>query len=152
ASEVAMAKNLVPGSDRRRFTDESDTFATILGPDLRIEGSLRGSGSLELKGSLKGELSMEGLVWIRPQGSVDGEIEASSVVVEGEVVGSVHATGKVDLRKGCRVEGDITAGSVAAADGSFFEGRITMQQASEPEAVAYEEKRNVSPDDSHSSP
>ena len=148
-----MSRNLVPGSDRRRFTDESDAFATVLGPDLRIEGSLRGSGSLELKGSFKGELSVEGLVWIRSQGSVDGELVASSVVVEGEVVGSVHATGKVDLREGCRVEGDITAGAVAAADGSFFEGRITMpQSAAEPQVVAYEEKRSASSDDDTRSP
>ena len=142
-----MAKNLMSKSDRRRFTDESDAFATVLGPDLRIEGSLRGSGTLKLKGSFKGELSVEGLVWIRPQGSVEGEIEASSVVVEGEVVGSIHVTGKVDLRKGCRVEGDITASAVAAADGSFFEGRIAMPQSPEPEVVAYEEKRRATPDD-----
>jgi cytoskeletal protein CcmA (bactofilin family) len=142
-----MAKNLLSRSDRRRFTDEADAFATVLGPDLRIEGNVRGSGGLELKGSLKGELSMEGLVWILPQGSVHGEIKASSVVVEGRIVGSVQATGKVDLRKGCRVEGDISASAVAAADGSFFEGRIAMPQTPEPEVVAYEEKRRASPDD-----
>lgn len=142
-----MAKNLMSKSDRRRFTDETDTFATVLGPDLNIEGHLSGSGSLELEGSLKGDLSIDGLVWIRPRGSVDGEVKASSVVVEGSIVGSVRATGKVDLRKGCRVEGDITSSAVAAADGSFFEGRIDMPQAPEPEVVAYEEKRRPSPDD-----
>ncbi len=142
-----MAKNLLSKSDGRRFTDDSDSFATIVGPDLRIEGELQGSGGLELKGSFKGELSMEGLVWIRPQGSVDGEIAATSVVVEGRVIGSIEATGKVDLRKGCRVEGDITASSVAAADGSFFEGRISMPQEPKPEVVAYEEKRRSSSDE-----
>ncbi len=142
-----MGRNLVSKSDRRRFTDESDAFATVLGPGLRIEGTFRGTGSLELKGSFKGEMSVEGLVWIRPQGSVDGEVEASSVVVEGEVVGSIHATAKVDLRKGCRVEGDITASSVAAAEGSFFEGRISMPDAAKTQVVAYEEKRGADPDD-----
>ena len=142
-----MAKNLMSRIDSRRFTDETDTFATVLGPDLRIEGKLRGSGSLELKGSLKGELSTEGLVWIRPEGSIDGEVKASSVVVEGNVVGSIQASEKVDLRKGCRVEGDISASAVAAADGSYFEGRIAMPQTPEPEVVAYEEKRHASPDD-----
>ena len=142
-----MAKNLISRSDRRRFTDDSDAFATVLGPDLKIEGNLCGSGGLELKGSFKGKLSMEGLVWIRPQGCLDGEVKASSVVVEGRIIGSAQATGKVDLRKGCRVEGDITASVVAAADGSFFEGRIAMPKSPEPEVVAYEEKRRVSPDD-----
>ena len=134
-------------SDRRRFTDESDAFATVLGPGLRIEGDLRGTGNHELKGSFKGKISVEGLVWIGPQGSINGEVEASSVVVEGEVGGSIHATVKVDLRKGCRVEGDITASAMAAADGSFFEGRITMPETPEPQVVAYEEKREADPDD-----
>ena len=142
-----MAKNLLSRTDRRRFTDEADAFASVLGPNLRVEGNVRGSGGLDLLGSFKGELSIEGLVWIRPQGSVQGEINASSVVVEGRIVGSVQATGKVDLRKGCRVEGDITASSVAAADGSFFEGRITMPQAPKPDVVAYEEKRRSVPGD-----
>lgn len=142
-----MTKNPMSRSDRRRFTDDTDGFATILGPDLKIEGDIRGSGSLELKGSFKGKLSVDGLVWIRPRGSVNGEIEASSVVADGKVVGSIRATGKVDLRKGCRVQGDITASSVAAADGSFFEGRIEMPQAPEPEVVAYKEKRSASQED-----
>jgi cytoskeletal protein CcmA (bactofilin family) len=142
-----MANNLDSKRDRRRFTDETDIFATVLGPDLDIEGHLHGSGSLELKGSFKGDLSMEGLVWIRPQGSVDGDVKASSVVVEGKIVGSVRATGKVDLRKGCRVEGDITSSAVAAADGSFFEGRIDMPQSPEPDVIAYEEKRRPIPAD-----
>jgi cytoskeletal protein CcmA (bactofilin family) len=142
-----MAQKPIPKSDRRRFTDDTDAFAAVLGPDLRIEGNLCGSGGFDLKGSLKGEILVEGLVWIRPQGSVDGEIKASSVVVEGRITGSVQASGKVDLRKGCRVEGDITASSVAAADGSFFEGRITMPQAPKPDVVAYEEKRRSVPGD-----
>jgi len=141
-----MAKNLMSKSDRRRFTDKSGAFATVLGPDLRIEGTVCGSGGLELKGSFKGELLIEGLVWVRPQGSVQGEIKASSVVVEGRIVGSVQATGKVDLREGCRVEGDITASAVAAGEGSFFEGRIAMPQTPEPEVVAYEEKRRANDD------
>jgi len=133
-------------SDRRRFTDGSDAFATVLGPELTIEGKVFGSGSLEIKGTLKGDLSVDGLVWIRPQGSIDGDVEASAVVVEGRIVGRVQATGKVDLRKGCRVLSDIAAASVAAADGSFIEGRITMPHA-EPEVVTYEEKRRASSDD-----
>ena len=140
-----MAKNLMSNLNRRRFTDESDAFATVLGPDLRIDGTIRGPGNLELMGSFKGELSVEGLVWIRSTGSVDGDITAASVVVEGKIVGNIQATGKVDLRKDCRIEGDITATSVAAADGSFFEGRIAMTNDPEPEVVAYEEKRRTHP-------
>lgn len=142
-----MARNLVPKSDRRRFTDDSDDFATVVGPEVTVEGKVHGAGGLELQGRLEGELSMKGLVWIRPQGALEGNLDVSSVVVEGEVTGDIHCSGKVDLREGCRVKGDITAGTVAAAEGSFFEGNIAMPKAPQPEVVTYTEKRQPNSED-----
>jgi cytoskeletal protein CcmA (bactofilin family) len=142
-----MAKIPVSKSDRRRFTDDSVGFASVVGPEVTVEGKVHGAGGLELQGRLEGELSMEGLVWIRPRGALEGNLDVSSVVVEGEVRGDIHCSGKVDLREGCRVTGDITAGTVAAAEGSFFEGRIAMPDAPQPEVVTYTEKRQADSED-----
>ncbi len=91
-------------------------------------------------------LAMEGLVWIRQGGALEGNLDASCVVVEGGVTGDIRSTGRVDLREGCQVQGDITAGSVAAAEGSFFEGRIAMPKTPQPEVMTYTEKRHADPD------
>ena len=142
-----MAKIPVSKSDRRRFTDDSDDFASVVGPEVTVEGKVHGTGGLELQGRLEGELSMQGLVWIRPQGTLEGNLDVSSVVVEGAVTGDIHCTGKVDLREGCRVQGDITAGTVAAAEGSFFEGKIAMPNTPQPEIMTYTEKRQADSDE-----
>ena len=78
-----MAKNLMSKVNRRRFTDQADGFASVLGPETLIEGTFRGAGGVEIEGTVKGELAEDGLVWILARGSVDGEIKAESVVVEG---------------------------------------------------------------------
>lgn len=129
-------------ASRRRFTDTGEPFATVLGSGLAIEGTLRGAGDLEMRGNVKGTLEIDGLVWIKRQARLEGELAATAVVIEGELIGNVVAKGKVDLRSGCRFEGDLTAGAVAAADGSFFEGRITMSGGKSEQVVTYQEKRD----------
>ena len=142
-----MTKNPLSKNDRRRFTDGSDDFATVLGPGVTFEGRVSGAGNVEIEGSLEGEMTMKGLVWIRQGGTVKGDLDATSVVVEGEVQGNIRSTGKVDLREGCRVQGDITAGTVAAAEGSFFEGKVAMPSAPDSQVVTYTEKRQADSDD-----
>jgi cytoskeletal protein CcmA (bactofilin family) len=126
---------------QRRFTDNRDSAASVIGRDLRLEGSLRGAADLEIWGSFEGEISVEGLVCLRPGSRFTGELHTTDLVAEGEVTGVVHATGKVDLRATCRLEGDVTAHRVAAADGAFVEGRITVGDPANDVAVYPERRR-----------
>ena len=111
---------------QRRFTDSRDGAASVIGRGLRLEGTLRGTSDLEVWGSFDGEMTVEGLVRLRPGSRFTGELHTTDLVAEGELVGVVRATGKVDLRATCRLEGEVTAHRVAAADGAFVEGRITV--------------------------
>lgn len=124
----------------RRFTDEHDLFSSAIGPDVEIEGSIRGRTDLEIRGTFQGELEIEGLVWLRPGSRVTGEISATDLVVEGELRGTVQASAKIDMRAACRVEADVTAARIAAAEGSHIEGRIAVTGGSA-EVVGYSERR-----------
>jgi len=125
---------------QRRFTDEREGFASSIGRDVTIEGTIRGATNLEIWGSFEGELEIEGLVWLRPGSKFAGDLTATDLVVEGELRGTVRATSKVDMRASCRVEADVTATRVAAAEGSHIEGRITVAEQSD-QAVGYAERR-----------
>ena len=125
---------------QRRFTDEREGFASSIGRDVTIEGTIRGATNLEIWGSFEGELEIEGLVWLRPGSRFAGELTATDLVVEGELRGTVRATSKVDMRATCHVEADVTATRVAAAEGSHIEGRITVAEQSD-QAVGYAERR-----------
>ena len=125
---------------QRRFTDEREGFASVIGRDVQIEGTIRGATSLEIWGSFEGQMEIEGLVWMRPGSRFAGELLTTDLVIEGELQGSVRATEKVDMRATCRVEADVTASKVAAAEGSHIEGRITVSNKAN-NVVGYSERR-----------
>jgi cytoskeletal protein CcmA (bactofilin family) len=125
---------------QRRFTDEREGFASSIGRDVTVEGRISGATDLEIWGSLEGEVEVEGLVWLRPGSRFAGGLSVTDLVVEGELRGTVRATRKVDMRATSHVIADVTASKVAAAEGSYIEGRITVaKQASE--VIGYAERR-----------
>jgi cytoskeletal protein CcmA (bactofilin family) len=125
---------------QRRFTDEREGFASSIGRDVSIEGAIKGSTDLEIWGSFEGEMEIEGLVWLRPGSRFTGELTTTDLVVEGELCGTVKASSKVDMRASCRVLADVTAARVAAAEGSYIEGRINVTGPAD-EVVGYSERR-----------
>lgn len=125
---------------QRRFTDERAGFASSIGRNATVEGTIKGATDLEIWGSFEGELEIHGLVWLRPGSRFAGGLSATDLVVEGELQGTVRATRKVDMRATSHVVADVTASKVAAAEGSYIEGRITVAEQSD-EVVGYAERR-----------
>lgn len=135
-----MADRQMDPGPQRRFTDEREGFASVIGREVQIDGTIRGAANLEIWGSFEGEIEIDGLVWMRPGSRVTGEIVATDLIVEGELRGTVRATDKVDMRATCHVEADVTASKVAAAEGSYIEGRITVSHSAS-DVVGYAERR-----------
>ena len=129
---------------QRRFTDDRDGFASVIGREVQIEGTIRGATDLEIWGSFDGKIENEGWVWLRPGSRFSGEIMTTNLVVEGQLRGTVRATEKVDMRATCRVEADVTANKVAAAEGSYIEGRIAVSHRAN-DVVGYAERREQGP-------
>ena len=77
---------------------------------------------------------------------VEGPLSAGDAVIEGALKGPLTVRGKVELRATARVRGDIRAGSVALAEGCYFEGHIHMDADGGGGPVSFQEKRR-SPSD-----
>lgn len=92
---------------------------------LVVEGHLRGRGDLRLEGAMRGSITLEGTVSIGPQAQVSAPIRARRVDVGGEVVGNIEAT-HVGVRSGGWVSGDVRASTIAIDDGATLEGLIDM--------------------------
>lgn len=127
----------------RRFTDEARSIDTVIGADARLEGKLRGNTNVEISGEFEGEIDVSGLVWLRPGGKISADLKATDVVLEGEASGKFIATNKIDIRVSAHVEGEITSNTIAMAEGSIFEGTITMAgEGGDARVVKYKEKRS----------
>ena len=114
-----------------------------LGPTLSWDGKLAGEEDLLVEGRFKGEIQLPGhQVTIGSQGQVEGEVRASSIIVEGEVRGNLTAAQQVLVRASGKVLGDIRAPRVALDQGCRFKGAIDMEPKS---AERREERPNERP-------
>jgi cytoskeletal protein CcmA (bactofilin family) len=127
----------------RRFTDSLDPHATVIGPATRVKGELVADGPVDLAGTLEGEARVTGHCRIREKAIVKGRVEATTLVVEGQVEGPGLVAEKIEIGAGARVRSNIEARIVAIADGAFFEGTVHMDEPGAP--VTFKEKRGPRP-------
>jgi cytoskeletal protein CcmA (bactofilin family) len=95
---------------------------SVVGPGTRIEGTVVAAGSLRVEGEVKGKISAEREVMLSPQGRVEANIQATSIVLAGQVKGNLAANGDVTLPAESRLDGNIRAHNVDV--GGVVKGNI----------------------------
>jgi cytoskeletal protein CcmA (bactofilin family) len=131
-----------PDAQSRRFTDAVDPHATVIGPGTRVKGELVADGPLELAGTLEGDARVGSHLRVRKGARVAGQLEAKSLVIEGEVRGTSIVADRVEIGASARVHSSIRARVVAIADGAFFEGEVRMDETGAPGTpITFTEKR-----------
>lgn len=101
---------------------------SILSGDLVLSGSIVSEGEVQLDGSVEGDIRAGSLI-IGEEASVNGEVNAETVVIRGRVTGSVRAR-QVQLASTARIEGDIVHAALSVESGAFFDGHC--RHASDP--------------------
>ena len=116
----------------------------VLGPSIKIKGSLSGEEDLLIEGHVEGEVSFKRhAVTVGKRGKVNADLYCKSIFVEGEVHGNLYGEDLVVVRKSANVKGNAVAPRVSLEDGSQFHGAIDMQpKQAEP---AHQPKPNVPP-------
>ncbi|MEX6501808.1 bactofilin family protein [Pseudomonas zhanjiangensis] len=90
-----------------------------------LNGDLRFLGAVQIDGRINGNvLTSDGMVRVSMEGQVEGEIRASHVVIDGEVIGDVHAAEHLELGARARVRGNLYYGLMEMAMGAQIEGRL----------------------------
>jgi cytoskeletal protein CcmA (bactofilin family) len=131
----------------RRFTDpHASEVATVIGAAIQIKGELSGDDPVLVAGTIEGPSIVTGLYRVEKGARVLGDVQAASIVVNGEVSGTTLAADKVEIGASARVQASVRARVVALAEGAFFDGQIHME-GGDPEgaAVSFKEKRKARP-------
>jgi cytoskeletal protein CcmA (bactofilin family) len=100
--------------------------ATIIGPELTIQGDLTSEDDVRVEGRVEGRVTTRGVVEVGPGGEVTSDVTGRTVNVAGTVAASVTATERVDLLAGGRLVGDVKAPRLTIADGATFRGKVDM--------------------------
>ena len=102
---------------------------TIIGKNISIEGSIRGSEHLLIDGSMQGNIEMEKHNFtVGSNGRVKGEIKALNVKISGQMIGNIKTQGKVEITREADFMGDIRAKGISIEDGAYFKGSIELAQ------------------------
>lgn len=97
---------------------------SIVAAGLTIEGKIEGSGNIRVAGRFKGHVNVKGELTIEPGATIDGEVNAETVLVGGEVRGQIISSSRVEFKESGTLIGDLKAGSLTVVAGSKMRGKV----------------------------
>lgn len=101
---------------------------TMIGPQVVIRGDLQFSGGLYIEGRIVGKVVAEpgqlAVLTLAENGSIEGEVHAPVVIINGELTGDVYAAERVELAAKARVLGNVHYKVVEMIAGSMLTGRL----------------------------
>lgn len=128
----------------RRFTDAVERPATVIGPGISIRGELSGDDPVDLGGRLEGDSRVTGHFTVREGAAVTGRVEATTIVVRGEVMGPALKADKIEIGPSAHVVASLRARVVAIAEGAYFDGQVQMEgEGAAP--ITFKERRSPRP-------
>jgi cytoskeletal protein CcmA (bactofilin family) len=101
-------------------------FPTILGPDARFKGELSFEKGMRLMGSFEGKVNTAGKIHVTREAKMNADVEATGIVVEGEVHGNLSANDRIELKNSARYEGDLRASKLIVEEGAAFNGHVSV--------------------------
>lgn len=111
----------------------------LVGKGTVFEGTVRAESDVRASGRIIGTLEVEGKTMIAEEGSVEGEIIATSADIAGEVQGEIHIEERLLLKSSARVEGKIETDRLIIEEGAQFTGECEMDTSISEEPVAFDE-------------
>jgi cytoskeletal protein CcmA (bactofilin family) len=111
---------------------------TLIGKASRVHGDLEFTGGLHLDGSIAGNVradtSESSSLSISETGSIEGNVEADNVMLNGTVRGDIVARERIVLGATAKVQGNVYYGVIEMTLGAQIMGKLTRisERASEP--------------------
>ena len=108
--------------------DSASERVSILGPTLHFKGELHADEEVLIKGRIEGSITHSQRITVCPEGTVQANVRAQVIVIEGQVDGDLQAEKSVMVRETAKLRGNITAPNVSIVEGAHFTGGIDMDK------------------------
>jgi len=132
------------GSDKNKKSQPVGAVDTLIGSQVLIRGDVNFSGGLYVEGRIIGAVvadeGADAVVTLAEKGSIEGEVRAPHVIVNGTLRGDIYASGRLEMAANARVEGNVHYRVIEMAAGAMITGRLIHgdgppKQLPKPEAV-----------------
>lgn len=98
---------------------------TLISSETTITGDIHFTGAVHIEGRVKGNISADhGLLTIAHSGSVEGDVRAQRVVVDGHVRGNVFAEEHLELASRAVITGNVFYSVIEMTKGSQVNGSL----------------------------
>ena len=114
--------------------DKKSEETTIISLGVKIEGKVKSNGNIRVEGQIEGDIESRGSIVIGGNGEVNGQVNADSISIAGNVTGTVNAKSKVTLEEKGNLQGDIFTKSLVVKEGARFDGKCKMGDSSSSES------------------
>lgn len=119
------------GKGKNKKTTRMDT---LVGPQSEVSGDVKFTGGLHIEGTIKGNVIAENdgnsLVQLSESGTIEGEVRAPFIVLNGVVIGDVYGAEHVELASKARVAGNVYYNLIEMAVGAEVNGKLMHIQSS----------------------
>lgn len=101
---------------------------TLIGANTRVEGNMQYSSGLRVDGTIIGNVTQANgsqcTLILSEAGSIEGEVTAAKIVINGKITGPVHASEFIELQTKARIVGDLYYKSLEMHTGAVIEGKL----------------------------
>lgn len=98
----------------------------VIGAGIRVEGSVQGTGELDVAGSISGSVSLRGDLGVLAGAEVEGTVSATTLEVAGTIRGPILAESRVSIAATGVIDGDISAPEITVDPKARVTGRFEM--------------------------
>lgn len=114
---------------------------TPIGASVQISGHIKGNEDLIVHGHVEGTIDLgDGLLMVTRDGTVDAEIDARVINIEGQVNGKLRAREQIIVRRSGRVRGSVCAPRIALDFGCTFSGSVETNAAQQVSPASRDDK------------
>lgn len=133
----------MPGTPSRPASSVPQNQYSMIGPSIKIKGTVTASDPVYVYGCLEGSISAPAhRVTVGKEGKVKANISAREVVIMGEVNGNLESGERVEIRCDGSLTGDLITRRIYIEEGATLSGSIDVQKPKKAEKAAVHEEAN----------
>lgn len=126
---------------KSKTTRAAGQVDTLIGPQVVIRGDFHFSGGLYVEGRIVGKVIADdgagAVLTLAENGSIEGEVRAPMVVINGRLDGDIHASERVELAPKARVHGNVHYQVVEMTAGAQLTGRLIHADSLHADSAAH---------------
>ena len=97
-----------------------------LGQGTKITGDINAKNDIRIDGEIEGNIKCSGKVILGPKGSIKGEIDCQSGVIEGTINGLLKVAELLHVKESANITGEIQTQKLMVQSGAVFNVKCQM--------------------------